>query len=172
MEKSNHFAFIDSQNLNLAILDSGWKLDFKKFRIYLKDKYKITEAYLFLGYLKENKSMYDFLSQIGYKLIFKPILRSRTGKIKGNIDAELVLHTMIEYPNFDQAVIITGDGDFYCLLEYLNSKEKFLKLLIPNVHKYSALLKSVAAGKIDFMNNLKNKLEYKNERQLHKDKTL
>jgi len=36
---ANNYAFIDSQNLNLSIREQGWVLDFKKFRIYLKDKY-------------------------------------------------------------------------------------------------------------------------------------
>lgn len=39
-EKENNYAFIDSNNLNLAIQELGWKLDFKRFRIYLKEKHK------------------------------------------------------------------------------------------------------------------------------------
>jgi len=78
-----------------------------------------------------------------------------------NVDAELVLQAMIEYPNYNQAVIITGDGDFYCLVDYLFKKDKLSRLLIPNVYKYSSLLKPFAPNKVDFMNNLRNKLEYK-----------
>jgi len=33
-----NYAFIDGQNLYLAIQKSGWKLDFKRFRVYLKEK--------------------------------------------------------------------------------------------------------------------------------------
>jgi len=54
----NNYAFIDSQNLNLAINDAGWKLDFARFRIYLKDKYKVKKAYLFVGYLSRNERLY------------------------------------------------------------------------------------------------------------------
>ena len=43
----NNYAFIDSQNLNLGIQLLGWKLDYKKFRIYLKEKYNVTKAYIF-----------------------------------------------------------------------------------------------------------------------------
>ena len=92
---TNNYAFIDSQNVNLAIKDLGWSLDFSRFRIYLKDKYHVTQAYLFLGWLAENQKLYTFLEKAGYKLIFKPTFRGTDGKVKGNCDAELVLHTMI-----------------------------------------------------------------------------
>jgi hypothetical protein len=35
------YAFIDSQNLNLGTQSAGWKLDFRKFRLYLKNKYGV-----------------------------------------------------------------------------------------------------------------------------------
>jgi uncharacterized LabA/DUF88 family protein len=158
---AKNFAFIDSQNLNLSIQDQGWRLDFRRFRVYLKDKYKIQKAFLFIGYLPSNQHFYSVLQQYGYILIFKPTLEKPDGQIKGNVDAELVLHAMIEYPNYHQALIITGDGDFYCLVDYLFKKDKLSRLLIPNVYKYSRLLKPFAPNKVDFMNNLRNKLEYK-----------
>lgn len=156
-----NYAFIDSQNLNLAIREQGWSLDFKRFRIYLKDKYKIEKAFLFIGYLPENQSLYKNLQDAGYILVFKPTLVRKDGEIKGNVDAELVLHAMIEYKNYSKALIVTGDGDFYCLVDYLNKKDKLLKLLVPNVKKYSKLLKPFAANRLDFMNNLRKKLEFK-----------
>jgi len=82
------------------------------------------------------------------------------GRVKGNIDAELVLHTMIEYPNYDKALIVTGDGDFYCLIEYLIKQRKILKLMVPDENKYSSLLWKFSRD-IVFMNNLKGKLEYR-----------
>lgn len=168
--KENNYAFIDSQNLNLAIREQGWKLDFKKFRKYLEEKYDITNAFIFIGYVDKNQRLYTNLQKYGYILIFKPTLTLPNQKVKGNVDAELVLHSMIEYGNYDRALIVTGDGDFYCLVEYLKGKDKLLKLLVPNVQRYSGLLKQAAPNNIDFMNNLKKKLELKiNESQLHKD---
>jgi len=156
------FAFIDSQNLNLGVKAQSWKLDWRKFRQYLHNKYNVEKAYLFIGHVSGNESLYTFLQESDFILVFKPTLEfQRNGKIKikGNVDAELVLHSMIEYPNYDQAIIITGDGDFYCLVNYLNEKGKLLKLLVPNVKKYSKLLKPFAPDKTDFMNNLRQKLE-------------
>lgn len=68
---------------------------------------------------------------------------------------------MIEYSHYEKALVITGDGDFYCLVDYFNKQSKLLKLLVPNVNKYSKLLNSFAPNKLDFMNNLRNKLEHK-----------
>src|SRR3989339_210664 len=109
----NNYAFIDSQNVNLAIRRSGWQLDFGKFRVYLKHRYKVQKAYLFIGYCSWNEKLYAKLRQMGYVLIFKPTLQEHNGPIKGNCDAELALHCVTECKNFDKAVIISGDGDFY-----------------------------------------------------------
>ncbi len=142
-KEENNYAFIDSQNLNLSIQSLGWKLDFARFRVYLKEKYKVDKAFIFIGYLQKNTGLYKKLKEDGYTIVFKPIVQNHPDGIKGNIDAELVLHTMIEYTNFDKAIIISGDGDFACLVEYLYLNKKLKKLIIPNRRRYSKLLKIV-----------------------------
>jgi len=77
------YAFIDSQNLNLGIRDQGWKLDFGRFRVYLKDKYYVKKAFLFIGYIKKYQGLYEKLKKFGYILIFKPTLPKRNGETKG-----------------------------------------------------------------------------------------
>jgi len=87
MKKPIVYAFIDSQNLNLGtskdiykngkIIYKGWKLDFKKFRRYLKDKFRVEKAFLFIGYIKKNEKLYRFLKQSGYQLVFKPTNNKR-----------------------------------------------------------------------------------------------
>jgi len=158
--KENNYAFIDSQNLNLSIRNQGWILNFKKFRQYLKDKYHIIKAFIFIGYVAENQDLYTGLQKDGYILIFKPTLILPDRRVKGNVDAELVLHTMIEYPNYDKALIVTGDGDFYCLVDYLIKQNKLLNLMIPNRNQYSSLFRKMMPY-IVFMDNLRHKLEYK-----------
>jgi len=158
--RANNYAFIDSQNLNLAIRDQGWILDYKRFRKYLEQKYNISQAFLFIGYVPSNQNLYTSLQKYGYLLIFKPTLVLQSGKTKGNVDAELVLHSVIEMQNYDKAIVVSGDGDYHCLVDYLIKQNKLLHLMIPNKYKYSSLLKKFAE-KIVFMNNLKEKLEYK-----------
>ncbi len=167
-----NFAFIDSQNVNLGVLGMGWKLDFSRFRIYLYEKYMVEKAFLFIGYIKANESLYEHLRQAGYICIFRPTLAYANGITKGNCDAELVLHTMIEFPNYNKAIIISGDGDFYCLIKHLIEHNKLEALIVPNESKYSALLKQkVFRSYTRSLNGLEKKLSYKKKRP-RKDETL
>ena len=118
---------------------------------------------MFIGSIKGNQKLYDYLSAAGYKLIFKPTLEynGRGGKkIKGNVDAELVLYSIIEYPNYDKAIIVAGDGDYYCLLEYLEAQNKLYKILVPNKYSYSSLLRKFIPYMV-YVSELKNELEGK-----------
>ena len=146
--KEHNYAFIDSQNLNLGIKDLGWSLDFRKFRIYLSNKYRVKKAFLFLGFVAKYKRLYEDLSSYGYILIFKPVIRNRDGRIKGNIDTELVMNAMRELQNFDKAIIVSGDGDFYCLIEYFEELHKLKAILIPNQKSSSSLLERFSTKKV------------------------
>ena len=126
---------------------SGWSLDFSKFRVYLKEKYRVEKAYLFIGHVAGNERLYAYLQESGYILIFKPTLAYKRGKeriTKGNVDAELVLHTMVQWDNFSKAIIVSGDGDFHCLIEHLDDNNKLEKILVPNA-RYSSLLRGFAS---------------------------
>jgi uncharacterized LabA/DUF88 family protein len=160
-KKENNYAFIDSQNVNLAIRAQGWKLDWKRFRVYLQEKYSIQKAFLFIGFTNENTQLYTALQEAGFICIFKPTLTYKDGTMKGNCDAELVLHAMIEFKNYEKGIIVTGDGDFYCLIQYWIENNKLERVLIPNRNSYSALLKRFGKKQIDFMNDLQGKLSYK-----------
>jgi uncharacterized LabA/DUF88 family protein len=166
------YAFIDSQNLNLGtskdtrnkknkLIYKGWKLDFKKFRVYLSDKFHVAKAFLFIGHILQNEEMYKRLRSQGYEIIFKPTIKDYFGKAKGNIDAELVLHcAAYEYPKYDKAIVASGDGDFYCLYEYLEKKRKLLRIIIPNSKSESSLLRGFQKYKT-FIEHEREKLEYK-----------
>lgn len=164
LKQENNYAFIDGQNLNLGIKGLGWNLDFKKFRIYLREKYSVQKAYFFIGFVPGNSDLYATLQSYGYILIFKPTFRNVDGKIKGNCDAELVLQAMIDLNNYQKAVIVSGDGDFHCLVKYLREKDKLKTVLTPDRNKYSGLLKKAAGTNLAFMNDLRNKLEYLKEK--------
>ena len=114
-----------------------------------------------MGFLPSNQELYKFLQSVGFILIFKPILEDKDRKVKGNVDAELVLQAMIDIGKYDQAIIVTGDGDFYCLVKYLDSSGKLNKVLAPSSKNCSSLLKKVAGKRIAFVSDLRQKLEYK-----------
>lgn len=163
------YAFIDSQNLNLGTskdiykngkrIYKGWRLDFKKFRQYLTDKFRVKEAFLFIGYIKQNEILYKNLESYGFKLVFKPTIKDNHGKPKGNVDTELVLHAArIQYEDYDKAVIVAGDGDYYCLHEFLEKDKRLLRIVIPNAKSESSLLKKFQKYKT-FIEYEKHKLE-------------
>ncbi len=157
-KKKGNYAFIDNQNLNLGIQKMGWKMDWRKFRKFLKDHYNVTHAYMFIGHVPEYEDMYIKLHDAGYLIVLKPTADSvkvpqpeseadeqpekpeEKKLIKGNVDAELVLWAVKEMPNYDKAIIISGDGDFYSLAEYLEQEGKLLHIMTPN-WQYSGLLK-------------------------------
>lgn len=143
-KNSDVYAFIDSQNLNLGIRSQGWQLDWGVFRQYLKSKYNVSRAFVCIGKVEGNESLYTYLEASGFELIFKPTLyhlEEDQKVVKGNVDAELVLHTMIHFPHFSKAIIVTGDGDFHCLVEYLHQQGKLRKIMTPTQH-YSSLLRT------------------------------
>ena len=147
--------------MNLGILSQGWKLDFKRFRVYLKEKYHVEKAFLFLGYIKTNKKLYQYLERLGDILVFKDIITTKE-KIKGNVDAELIVWVMKSiYENYcDQAIIVTEDGDFAVLINFLLDKNKLIKFITPNWLTLFVLIK-----KIFIKRKMMNLLESLNNKQ-------
>lgn len=164
-QAQTNYAFIDSQNLNLSIQNLGWKLDFARFRAYLQDTYNVSRALIFIGYMEEQADLYHHLELAGYELIYKPTLSYKDGSTKGNVDVEMVMHTILEMPNYYQAVIVTGDGDFYSLINYLLSQNKLAKVVVPNQYRYSTLLKQFDSGLLAFVSDLRKTLEYTHKRK-------
>jgi uncharacterized LabA/DUF88 family protein len=159
-----NYAFIDGQNLNLSIQAMGWHIDWRRFRVYLSEKYGVDKAYYFIGYVPGNNDLYNSLQSYGYSLIFKPISMGKGGKTKGNCDAELVLQAMIDFAEYQKAVLVTSDGDFACLVNYLKKMGKLECVLASSWGGCSHLLKSAAGNQIAFMDNLRAKLEYQKKR--------
>ena len=169
------YAFIDSQNLNIGVASdivrggetiySGWELDFARFRKYLTDKYKVTKAFLFIGNLPGNEALYTSLQRQGYILVLKPTMtyKDKAGRVrvKGNVDTEIVLYAAaIEFANYDKAILVTGDGDFISLCDFLDRHDKLGKIIIPNKKLYSHLFAKYN-GRLDFISNRRKTLEKK-----------
>jgi uncharacterized LabA/DUF88 family protein len=175
-------AFIDSQNVNVSIQKLGWKMDWRKLLSYLKKNYGVTRALMFIGYLPEHEGMYEQLHEAGYGIVLKqtqdltrPLQNEadinsgdeERRPIKGNIDAELVLWAVKEMPNYDKAVIVSGDGDFFCLVEYLESENKLGQIVAPTRH-YSSLFNryDTFVGRLD---DKRRQLAYRPTRKTNKD---
>lgn len=157
-KKHYNYAFIDGQNLYQSIFEQGWTLDYKKFRVYLNHRFRVTKAIYFLGYLPNHRWLYNNLRRDGYILSFKYISKDQNNKIKGNVDAELILSTIIRMPYYDKAVIVAGDGDYYGLAKYLQRHQKLEGIVIPNRYNYSKLLSKYTKNMV-YLNKLRDRLQ-------------
>jgi len=162
----NNIAFIDWQNLHLWTSTEWWFLDPFKLRIYLSDKYKISKAYYFLWYVKdENNRLYTRLQEAWFVVVFKKQMIEMNSNKKWNIDSDLIFKVMeklLEEPNsFSRILLISWDGDFKILIDYLIKKERLEKILFPNKKFTSSLYKSLNIIYKDYLSNIRNKIEYK-----------
>ena len=125
MKKQNNSAFIDGANLHKGIAELHWDLDYKKFRVWLLEKYQVNKAYLFLGFVPKYKKLYTYLQEAGFILIYKEVTYNGTGKTKGNCDATLVLKVVVDFyeKRYDKAVIVSSDGDYAELVDFLREKQ-------------------------------------------------
>jgi uncharacterized LabA/DUF88 family protein len=155
----NNYAFIDGQNLYLGSKKSGINLNYRKFRVYLRDKYNIEKAFLFIGYLPENIDLYKKLKLYGYILKFKPLLPPKKDqKQKGNVDADLAFNVMRYYTSYNKAIIVTSDGDFDTLVKYIKKKSKLRGVISPSRSKCSSLLKLVCKDHIFYLEDVGKKI--------------
>lgn len=166
----NNYAFIDGQNLHLGTMEDNWKVDLKKFKVYLKDKYKVTNAYYFLGYLSEEQNeLYLSLQEAGFIVVFKEHNSNQLGKKKGNVDTDIVFEIMkkiIEKEEFNKIILVSGDGDYKKLVDYLIKRDVFWKILFPNKKFSSSLYKTLGSEYYDFMQNIKSYVEYKHAKKV------
>ena len=159
--KENNFAYIDGANLHRGIADLGWKLDYKKFRVWLTEKYKVKTAYLFLGLIPRYKDLYKHLQESGFTLVFKEVVYNEEGKPKGNCDADLVLQAAKDsYENkFNEAILVSSDGDYSCLVSFLIEKQKFHSLLSPHPENKCSILLKRTNARIIYINDKRKQLE-------------
>lgn len=135
--------FIDGANLYKGMKSEKEELDYAKFYKYLKDKYRPEAIYIFIGYIEILEPLYNFLRQCGYVLVFKETLQHKSGEIKGNVDAELVVQSLEDFYeiNYNQGVLVSGDGDFACLIDFWKRKNVKAKILAPNKKRCSYFLR-------------------------------
>jgi uncharacterized LabA/DUF88 family protein len=153
--------YIDGNNLYRSAKELGFDIDYKKFRGWLRQKFNPNKVYLFIGLVPERVKFYEHLQSCGYILVFKQTV-SVGEKIKGNCDAELVLKTTSDFyeKESDSSILITGDGDFGCLVEFLKDKKSITEVLAPDEEKCSILIKNKNI-KITFLNDLYHKFSNK-----------
>lgn len=173
LDKENNFAYIDGANLYNGTRSLGWTLDYKKFRVWLKEKFSVTQAYIFIGLVPRQKNLYTYLQEAGYVLVYKEVTYDGTGHVKGNCDADLVLKVVVDFyeKKFNHVVLVSNDGDYAPLVGFLKDKKVFRSLISPS-NKCSYLLRKLNIP-IVFLDTQKSNLEQlpKKEKALGRDET-
>jgi len=170
---ADNYAFIDGTNLYLSAKALNIRIDYERFRVYLRENLRVGVAYYFVGYVEDNRSLYSSLERVGFTLMFKSISRFKDGKVKGNCDAELVLQAMIDYDSYRQAVIVSSDGDFGCLVRHLNAHEKLRQVLACSRLGCSHHLRLAAGSRVAYLEGIRHLVEMKDtvEGEPHRDGT-
>lgn len=130
------FAFIDASNIIYGTRDEGWKVDFRKLLRYLRERYNCKKIYYFAGKDENNKKQIKFYKKLegfGYDLVLKQVklYKQDDGNIirKANCDVDLTFYAMRDKEEFSRAIFLTGDGDFYILLDYLLKLKKEIRVI-------------------------------------------
>jgi uncharacterized LabA/DUF88 family protein len=160
--KKQKVAYIDASNLKFGIKQSDWEMDYKSFRSWLRDKFQVEKAILFLGLIPEQAELYNFLQKIGFEIIFKTTLKDKNGNTKGNVDGELILEIVKDFyeEKTEEFILISGDGDYACVVEFLKEKNKSIQIISPNQKYLSYLLKRTNV-EIVILEDFKEKLKIK-----------
>lgn len=172
-QEIKNIAFIDGQNLymNTAKREvDPWVVDLRRFRIYLTQKYRVATAYYFLGFVQEaNQDVYEEIQNAGFVLIFREHSAAMLGKKKGNVDSDIIFHAMkkmYKKEDFQKIVLVSGDGDYKMLVDFLIEENRFEKILFPDKNFASSLYKKLGSEYFDYLesSDIRSKIGMKKKR--------
>ena len=169
-ENTKNIAYVDGQNLHLGTTKNtpSWTIDLLRFRQYLDKKYSVSDAYYYLGYVQEGlniEKLYESIQKAGFILVFREHNSAMLGKKKGNVDADIIFSIMKRIylkEKFDKVVLISGDGDYKMLVDFLIEQNKFEKILFPNRKYRSSLYKSLPLKYVAYLDDvgIKRKIKH------------
>ena len=154
--KDKNIAFIDGQNLHMGTAKKevdSWNIDLERFRVYLEQKYNVSKAYYFLGFVQDtNQELYEEIQKAGFILIFRQHNPAMLSQKKGNVDSEIVFHIMKKMykgEDFEKVVLVSGDGDYKLIVDFLIEEKRFAKILFPDRSRASSLYKKIGSVYFD-----------------------
>ena len=156
-----NIAYIDGQNLHMGTVSSkpSWSVDLARLRTYLDRKYDVETAYYYLGYVQEGtnfEKLYETIQKAGFVLVFREHNSAMLGKKKGNVDADIIFSVMKRLylkEQFSKVVLVSGDGDYKMLVDFLIEQRKFEKVLFPNRQYRSSLYRKLEPKYYDTLDN-------------------
>ncbi len=111
----NVAVFVDVANIFYAAKAAGADIDYVTLLKAAVAGRDFVRAYAYTGLDPENenqRNFHSFLARHGYKVVSKDIRKYGDGKVKANLDIELVVDMMKTARNLDVAIVVSGDGDF------------------------------------------------------------
>jgi len=175
MNPEQNLAYVDGQNLYMGTAKSSpqWHIDLARFRTYLKQKYDVDRAYYYLGYVQEGvdyENLYEAIQTAGFILVFREHNSAMLGKKKGNVDSDIIFSVMKRLylkEKFDKVVLVSGDGDYKSLVDFLVEQDRFKKVLFPNRKFRSSLYKSLSSTYFAYLDDadIKRKIEQRRKRK-------
>jgi len=162
----NNLAFVDGQNLYMATTTNTnpWQIDLARFRVYLERKYKTKKAFYYLGYVQEkNQELYEEIQNAGFVLVFREHNPAMIGKKKGNVDSDIIFNIMKKLyrkEDFGKIILISGDGDYKLLVDFLIEENRLEKVLFPDGKRASTLYKKLGTEYYDSLDSkdIRNKI--------------
>jgi len=159
------FVFIDASNIIYGASELGWKVDFEKLIKYLKERFGARKVFYYAGLDPENKKQLKFcerLQEFGFILHLVPLKTFKGGIKKGDVDSRLTFDLMKLEKEYDEAIVMTGDGDYFWVLEYLLERKKIW--LFSFSRRTAKELKKLIGGRFANLESLRKNLELKKAR--------
>ena len=123
--------FVDVQNVQETFERQGKEVRYDALQrnIIIMGKHE-KQSYKFVGFVpykrddERRQRLIDALSFQGYRVVSKPVRERVDGSIKANMDIEMTLEILSMAELVDEVIIVTGDGDFCALVDFLSKKGK------------------------------------------------
>ncbi len=167
-KKIKNIAFIDGQNLYMNTAKkkkNPWLIDLTRFHVYLQKKYNVDKAYYHLGYVQpENNDLYEEIQKAGFILIFRLHNPAMVGKKKGNVDSDIIFNIMkkmYKKEEFEKIILVSGDGDYKLLVDFIIEENRFEKILFPDRQYRSSLYKKLSNNYFAYLDDtdIKSKIQ-------------
>ena len=111
----NVAVFVDVANIFYAAKAAGVDIDYVTLMRGATAGRDLVREYAYTGLDPDNenqRNFHSFLARHGYRVVSKDIRKYGDGKVKANLDIELVVDMMKTSRNLDVAIVVSGDGDF------------------------------------------------------------
>ena len=128
--------FIDEPNVARSLSEvrsHGKDLDYNKLREYFSAKTPLAGAFFYTGYEDNQLGMKAFfrkLTTFGYEVVQVKGKRYRDGSVKrADPDIKIVTDMLIKFSEYDEAILVSGDGDFTDTMQQLMKRGKKVKIV-------------------------------------------